>query len=414
MSVIYYLYDIKKEVLMEYLSEAPRKTDVCGEYDVIVCGGGIAGVAAALASSRCGAKTLLIEREYTLGGLATLGLVTIYLPLCDGMGNQVSYGITEELLKLSVKHGAAGRCPEKWLSEDYTREERQKSGRYEAQFDPNVFAVDCEKLLLGEGADILYGTLVCSAPVEDGRITHVVVENKSGRKAYRTKAVVDATGDADICALSGEDTAVYPQKNVLAAWYYSTEEGRNALHCLGWCEVPEADKPKDNVKTLVPDRFTGIDAEENSRFMFLSHDKAYTDFLSRGGVSKDRALTSLPGIPQLRMTRRLVGETTVTRELEGAYVKDSGGMFSDWRKAGPLFELPLSSLWGRKVQNLFAAGRCISADDSMWDVTRVIQVCALTGQAAGTLAALSPDKSDIQAVQSRLAEDKVRLHTSDI
>ena len=125
MSVIYYLYDIKKEVLMEYLSEAPRKTDVCGEYDVIVCGGGIAGVAAALASSRCGAKTLLIEREYTLGGLATLGLVTIYLPLCDGMGNQVSYGITEELLKLSVKHGAAGRCPEKWLSEDYTREERQ-------------------------------------------------------------------------------------------------------------------------------------------------------------------------------------------------------------------------------------------------------------------------------------------------
>ena len=127
MSVIYYLYDIKKEVLMEYLSEAPRKTDVCGEYDVIVCGGGIAGVAAALASSRCGAKTLLIEREYTLGGLATLGLVTIYLPLCDGMGNQVSYGITEELLKLSVKHGAAGRCPEKWLSEDYTREERQKS-----------------------------------------------------------------------------------------------------------------------------------------------------------------------------------------------------------------------------------------------------------------------------------------------
>ena len=86
----------------------------------------------------------------------------------------------------------------------------------------------------------------------------------------------------------------------------------------------------------------------------------------------------------------------------------------DRRKAGPVFELPLSSLWGRKMQNLFAAGRCISADDSMWDVTRVIQVCALTGQAAGTLAALSPEKSDIQAVQSRLAEDKVRLHTSEI
>ena len=69
--------------------EPEKKLAVYGEYDVLVCGGGVAGIAAALAAARQGAKVLLLEREYMLGGLATLGLVTIYLPLCDGMGHQV-------------------------------------------------------------------------------------------------------------------------------------------------------------------------------------------------------------------------------------------------------------------------------------------------------------------------------------
>ncbi len=395
-----------------YITEAPRCTEVAGEYDVIVCGGGTAGIAAALASVRCGAKTLLIEKEYTLGGLATLGLVTIYLPLCDGMGNQVSFGITEELLRLSIKYGAAGRNPEKWLSDGFTREERRQSGRYSTQFDPNVFAVSCEKLLTGEGVDILYGTLVCSVQTCDDRITHIIVENKSGRTAYRASAVVDSTGDADICALSGEETALYPQKNVLAAWYYSTEDGRNSLRCLGYCETPEADDP--SAKRSDADRFTGIDAAENSRFMRMSHEKALDDFLSRGGVSDSRAMTALPGIPQFRMTRRIVGETTISKGSDRVYAEDSGGMFSDWRRSGPIFELPLSSLWGRRIKNLFAAGRCISSDNSMWDVTRVIQVCAVSGQAAGTAAAVSHDRRDIALIQAKLAADGVVLHTNEL
>lgn len=78
---------------------------VAKEYDTVVCGGGIAGIAAALAASRNGAKTLLIENSFILGGLATAGLIAIYLPICDGKGKQVSFGIAEELLKLTVKHG---------------------------------------------------------------------------------------------------------------------------------------------------------------------------------------------------------------------------------------------------------------------------------------------------------------------
>ena len=74
-------------------------------YDVIVVGGGIAGVSAAVSAARNGASTLLIEKQINLGGLATMGLISWYEPLCDGNGNQVIYGIAEELIKLSVKYG---------------------------------------------------------------------------------------------------------------------------------------------------------------------------------------------------------------------------------------------------------------------------------------------------------------------
>ena len=74
-------------------------------YEVAVCGGGIAGISAALAAARQGKKVILFEKEYMLGGLGTAGLITIYLPLCDGYGHQVSFGIAEELLKLSITYG---------------------------------------------------------------------------------------------------------------------------------------------------------------------------------------------------------------------------------------------------------------------------------------------------------------------
>ena len=123
-----------------FVTEPERRLEIKEKYDVVVAGGGIAGISAALAAARGGAKTLLIEREFSLGGLATLGLVTIYLPLCDGKGRQVSFGIAEELFRLSVKYGAEANYPEMWLS-DHTVEERAKGQRLEVRYDANVFAI---------------------------------------------------------------------------------------------------------------------------------------------------------------------------------------------------------------------------------------------------------------------------------
>jgi len=90
---------------------------------------------------------------------------------------------------------------------------------------------------------------------------------------------------------------------------------------------------------------------------------------------------------------------------------DSVGMFSDWRKAGPIYELPFSTLYGATIKNLITAGRCISVTDSMWDITRVIPVCAVSGEAAGTAAAMSTDFDtiDIQKLQSKLSSQGVIL-----
>ena len=86
-------------------------------YDVIVVGAGVAGVAAALEAARAGLSTALIEKTIFTGGLATTGLVNIYLPLCDGRGTQVSFGIAEELLQLSLKYGP-GDIPATWRQPD--------------------------------------------------------------------------------------------------------------------------------------------------------------------------------------------------------------------------------------------------------------------------------------------------------
>lgn len=402
-----------------YLTEAARQVPVCGDYDVAVVGGGIAGIAAALAAARHGARTVLIEKQFAVGGLATLGLVTAYLPLCDGKGRQVSFGIAEELLRLSVEKGAEGRCPDAWLSNG-SAEAREKM-RYMSDFNASMFALLCERLLLREGVTLLYGTSVCAVETAsdaaggEKKVTALFLENKSGRSALRAKSFVDASGDADVFALAGAPTVNFAQENILAAWYYAVENGKFTLHPLGAADIPDKEKKsgENGPKLLTDRRFSGLDGKELSEMTVLSHEKIFSHFLSNGTISPQHMLASIASIPQVRMTRRPAGRFTLDDTDDHRHFDDSIGMISDWRKAGPVFEVPFGCLVGA-LKNVAAAGRCISVTDAMWDISRVIPCCAVTGQAAGTAAALSDDfemmTKNVESLQHALQNDGVVLH----
>lgn len=382
-------------------------------YDVAVCGGGFAGISAALAASREGKTVILFEKEYLLGGLGTAGLVTIFLPLCDGLGRQVSFGIAEELLKLSVTYGAEALYPENWLDGAGTRTENDK--RYQVQYNPQVFAVLAEKLLLENGVDILYGSYVVAAEVEDQRISALAVENKSGRTVYRVGSVVDATGDCDIAKLAGAPTETYRRGNVLAAWYYSSDDAGYRLNQLGAADIPEEERGEAPA-ALTNRRFTGLDGKEISEMVCLSHQKTLENWLKKRESNPNTVISTLATIPQLRMTRKIAGEYELSHNEMHKYFEDSVGLVSNWKKRGPVYEVPFRTLYNKSVKNLIAAGRCISVNETLWDVTRVIPCCAVTGQAAGTAAAMTNDFTsiDIPKLQEKLRQNGVVIHEKDL
>lgn len=387
---------------------------------VAVAGGGIAGISAALAAARCGADVMLIESQYALGGLATLGLITYYLPICDGYGHQVVYGIGEELLKLAIKHGCEGKPPIAWL-ENGTFEEKCVD-RFKVGFNASMFCLESEKLLTETGVRILYGTKVCGATVENGFIKALIIENKSGRSAIKVSTVIDATGDSDVATYCGANTVLYKEKNTLAGWYYYMYSGQRRLQMLGPSDIPE-DEEKitgKHTRQICDRRFSGIDGDEISEMTVMSHEATYAHIIEARKTRPDYIPTNIAMIPQLRMTRRIVGRSEMKKSQNNKHVRDSVGLISDWRRRGPIYEVPFGALCSDSINNLYAAGRNISSDDLMWDITRVIPPCAVFGEAAGCAAALSSSCNfdhrmlKIDILQEKLTDFGVKLHTTQV
>ena len=405
---------------MDIFREEARELRVTASTQVLVVGGGIAGVAAAIAAARNGASVTLLEREYGLGGLATLGLIAIYLPLDDGLGEQVIYGLGEELLRMSIIHGCEGASPKAWL-EQSSLEERKKS-RFVAQFNPVMFALEMERELRRLGVTILYGSVAVSVVREGDRIAGVVIENKSGRSVVTCDVCIDCSGDADIANLAGAETKLHGRGNGLANWYYYRNSAGVKLKMFGLADLPNIEKrtnggksdPYGNVTvaSLANMRFSGVDGAELSEAVQEAHRKMYEDIVSEKEKEPGYAPVSMSMIPLVRMSRRIVGEYTMDDSENRVAFEDSIGLTGDWRKPGPCYEIPFRTLYSKKVPNLICAGRIISVTDAMWDITRVIPPCAVTGEAAGTAAAMTNDFTglSVSALQKKLSEQNVRIH----
>ncbi len=406
-----------------FITEISRNIQVKDSYDVIIAGGGIAGISAALAARRQGKKVLLIEREFLLGGLATLGLITIYLPICDGKGRRVCHGISEELLQLSISEGAEMPLPEAWrknFAGEATTQSERSIKRAECRYNASLFAMLAEKKLIEEGVEILYGTLVADVSVNKDKITHIIVENKSGRYALAAYSVVDATGDCDVARQANAQTVEFAQGNKLAAWYYRGTEGvANDLIQLGILDVSDGDRGEDKTDEL-PDTkqysFSGLCGKELSEQVTIAHKNILQHFLAGGKLTDTHTINTVATIPQIRMTRRIVGEYEMDITEDFTYFDDSVGLFSHWYKRGSVFELPFRSLYSANIKNLICAGRNISVTDAMWDITRVIPVCAVSGEAAGVAASMTDDFKEISILdlQRKLKENGVKLHIDEI
>lgn len=367
-------------------------------YDVIVVGGGIAGVAAAMAASRKEKSVLLIEKSVMLGGLATLGFVVIYLPLCDGRGQKLIGGISEEMLWASIAH-SYDTLPEAWRSKPDHIEGNQ---RYQTLFNGPLLAMRLDRMLLDCGAHVLFDTLFCGVLKKKGRATHVIVQNLDGRIAYACNAIVDATGDASVFHQMGAETVL--GDNYMSYWGYYTdmkairdavEKGEVAPAVrmyTGGSDCNGVGHP-EGMRTM-----HGVSVEDVNNMVLTGRAEALRH-LEQTPVNT-MAYTGLPGMPQFRRTRMIAGDYALRYADSRAFFEDSIGCCGDWRKTDVPFEVPYRTLTVPGIKNVLAAGRIIScADTESWEVTRVIPVVAQTGEAAGIAAALcnSRDVHDLDA-----------------
>jgi len=173
---------------INYTSTEPA---ISGEMDVIVAGGGVSGIAAAIGAARAGARTLLIERMGFLGGVASAALMTSMTNfIFTGDGRQVVKGVCEEVLENLVERGA-------------TSPQLRSRAVPQIPFDQETFRIVVIEMLRDAGVDLLLETCVVDVIKEKGALVGVIVENKGGRQAILCKVAVDTTGDADLAALSG-------------------------------------------------------------------------------------------------------------------------------------------------------------------------------------------------------------------
>ncbi len=391
------------------------------EYDVVIAGGGVAGVAAAIEAARNGMNTALLEKTVFPGGLATSGLINIYLPLCDGLGRQVVFGIAEELLKASIQYGP-GDIPDPWLA-DRDISQRAET-RYYTAFNPASFTLALDELLEEAGVDIWLDTLVCGVCKQGNLVTGLEVETKSGRLQIDSKCVIDATGDADVAFRAG--APCIEADNWLAMWTMDTglamarlateaNNGEPLMKCVQrGSHVGQAEGASDT-------KYSGTDVRDVTRMVLDGRRLLREEFLAlqtaKGmtGRRNEYPIT-LPAMAQFRTTRRIDGITTISGDQVDASYDDSIGICGDWRRAGPVWEIPYSCLLPREITGLLSAGRCISTSGDAWDALRVIPAAALTGQVSGLAASMSvkqgitPDRLSIDQLQAELVRNGIHIH----
>ena len=391
---------------------------VRGRFDVIVAGGGVSGAAAALSAARMGKSVLLLEKQTLLGGLATSGLVNFWVPSCNGRGRQIVRGMAEEFLALTRKYGF-DQYPDAWA---HGEPKEPTNERLHGWFSGGFFALCLLETLTDAGVKVMYDALV-SAPVMDGGVCRgLIVDGKSGRGYYEAGVVVDATGDADILRRAGVPTVdgqnyftCYGEGVSLAGCEEAVRR-QNVYYAYTHNYGGTANLYGGNHPEGMP-TFPGMEAEMVSDYLQQNHLLMLEK--EKGKPRFARNIHMLPGMAQLRTTRRIDGDATLTGEDCYRHCETSIGTIPDFDNRDRLYEVPYGTLIRTGYHNLITCGRSASASGWGWDVLRVIPPAILTGQAAGAAAAMALDAGcaladiSVPALQEHLAATGVIIHFDD-
>ncbi len=384
-----------------------RELPLLHRTDVLVVGGGSAGVVAAIAARRAGASVTLVERYGHFGGLWTGGLVLLVIGHIVTGGKQVCQGIGEEIMRrLDKLEGAIiDRRP-------------GSSPTVDAEAVKYVMVEMIEEA----GVDVFLHCWGVDAIMEGDSVCGAVFESKSGRQAILAKVVVDATGDGDLFAAAGAEFEhrshniglVSRIGNLDHAEPDRAADGPKPRH-LG-SRTPVAGVNWVNMKGPEVD---GLDVATLTR-MEINHRKFIWNNMQR-----TRSIAGYNGVylvetaPQLgvRITRVLHGTATVTLADLRANTRfedvvgvggASGGNHQEW-------QIPYGALVPTKTDNILAAGRCISAEIRMADLVRLIPNCFVTGHAAGVAAAVcaaqgcTPRQAPVGDIQNILRRQEAYL-----
>ena len=409
------------------LREPAREIPVRHETDVLVVGGGSAGVAAAVAASRAGARALLVERTGSLGGLASGGLILLLLTLDDGRGRQVVRGICQEIVERLAARGAAyfpsasewGRADRELVA----REQRfglvwgraPHAVRYSVAYDCEEMKFALAELAREAGVELLLHAWGCDPWREGERVAGVLFESKAGRFAIRAHSVIDATGDGDVFARLG---CAHETERVLP-WQWFVLGGVDdadaaALRGRGFRTVGEGrvlmpwgatEKIARAIDATSPEDLTYAELGCRRRVM------GELDRLRKDDAAFARAHLCRVADPLgITESRRLLGRRVLAREDEGRSFDDGVALTGHWTKYGALYSIPFGCLLAREAPNLLAAGRCISVDHRVHHATKEIPACFATGEAAGAAAALAlrhgcePAELEVGVLRAHLLE----------
>ncbi len=418
-------------------------------YDIVVVGAGSAGSAAAIAAARLGASVLLVDRLAFMGGTSTAVLDTFYAFYTPGdRPRRVVGGIGWEVARRLTADGVAFERPNTY------------GAGTGVTYDAEALKVLWERLAEEAGVDLLLHTTMTGVRVGDGQATAVRLWNKGGERWVDARVVIDASGDADACAMAGVPhdapgvggtvqslSTLFKVANVdIAAatavpkqelWRLMGEAAASGGYRLPRIEGSWHRTPFEGVALVHMTRIPGVDATDPEQLTAAEVDgrrqvREYHRFLRDRvpGFERSVVVATSPAIG-VRESRRVHGDYRLTREdvlagrrfadeiaLCGAPIEDHGaGGDTQWEYVGDggVYGIPYRTLLPRGLEGMLVVGRCFSATHDAHASARSMATCMAMGQAAGTAAVAAaaggtvPRALPVDALRERLARDGALL-----